>query len=212
MSLKFAIVKDAKLLLLDEPLSNLDAKLREQMRGELSDLQRRLGTTALYVTHDQEEALSLSDWIALMRDGVIVELGRPRDLYLRPRHAFTARFLGQGEMIECRSVRDSGAYLEVDTSLGTFAIDRPAERPGNPRLFIRPEHIEIVEVSRENLPNLVRGRVEGVVFSGRQVDYSVRIGDRLLGVQASSRRVQEVGDMVLLHLPTDRCILLEDAV
>jgi len=95
VALARAFVKNAKLLLLDEPLSNLDAKLREQMRDELRDLQKRVGTTTVYVTHDQDEALAMSDRIAMMRDGRVVEIGSPEDLYLRPRKRFTAEFLGR---------------------------------------------------------------------------------------------------------------------
>ncbi len=118
VALARAIIKGASLLLLDEPLSNLDAHLREQMRRELRDLQRRIGITTIYVTHDQEEALSLSDRIAIMQDGAIAELDTPGRLYFAPRTAFTAQFIGHAEVWPCRAVARSEGAMVVESPLG----------------------------------------------------------------------------------------------
>jgi len=212
VALARAIVKDAKVLLLDEPLSNLDAKLREQMRAELRDLQHRLRTTTIYVTHDQEEALSLSDRIALMDGGRIVELSTPRELYLRPRHAFTARFLGQAELLDCSGVSGADAgFVWAQTGLGPLLA---ASRPDMPRprlMMIRPEHIEIAPSGGR--PNCLRGSIASAVFSGKQVEYQVQVegvDGPPLPVQSSSREMHDVGEGVVLYLPPERCVLLED--
>ena len=144
VALARAAVRGARLLLLDEPLSNLDASLRERMRVELRDLQQRLGTTAVYVTHDQEEAMSLSDRVALMRNGQIVELDTPETLYLRPRNPFTARFLGLAELLPCRDPHPQGPLVRVTTPLGPLLATPPQDLPAGPlHLLIRPEHIRV---------------------------------------------------------------------
>src|SRR5436309_9138128 len=141
-----AIVAEPELLLLDEPLSNLDAKLRGQMRREFAALQRRLGHTTVYVTHDQEEALALSHRIALMRDGEIVEDGDPVAMYECPRHPFTAAFLGPANFIACSVAGRPrvGERIEVETAFGRLlAVARRGEDTG-PKLFFRPHHVTIV--------------------------------------------------------------------
>ena len=94
-----ALVGKPQVLLFDEPLSNLDARLRMEMRGELRRIQKQIGLSSIYVTHDQSEALAVSDWIVVMKDGRVVERGRPLDIYRYPRHVFTAQFLGTTNLI-----------------------------------------------------------------------------------------------------------------
>ena len=137
-----AIVAEPDLLLLDEPLSNLDAALREQMRTELRKLQERVRVTTLYVTHDQAKALSMSDRIAVMREGRFVEIATPEDLHVRPRSVFTARFIGganilDGELIE---VDPQGRWSVVETGFARLRVEG-AGRPGPARLFLRPENV-----------------------------------------------------------------------
>jgi iron(III) transport system ATP-binding protein len=207
VALARAIVKGARLLLLDEPLSNLDARLREQMRVELRDLQKRLGTTALYVTHDQEEALALSDRIAVMRDGVVVEEGAPEEIYLRPRTAFAARFVGQADLLPCVVERREGETLHLRTALGAI-LSRcaPARLGPTLALLIRPEHVEFSDIGE----NLVRGRIARRVFAGRLVEYAVAAeGGTVLRVQGSSVRLRAEGEQVTLSLPPDRCVVVE---
>src|SRR5512144_1096185 len=114
VALARALVLNPDLLLLDEPLSNLDAKIRVQVRAEIRKLQRALGITTVYVTHDQEEALSLSDRVAVMKDGKVLQVGVPRELYERPRTRFVADFVGTNNLLAGRVSRRTGADLEVD--------------------------------------------------------------------------------------------------
>jgi len=212
VALARAIVKQAKVLLLDEPLSNLDAKLREQMRVELRELQRRIGTTAIYVTHDQDEALSLSDRIAVMKDGAIVELDTPQALYLRPRTAFTARFVGQADLLDCTLARRHADGLDLDTPLGRLhSTVVPPKLEGALSLLIRPEHVEFRDGFSDGGANALTGVVERAMFSGRLVEYVVRVGDVKLRVQATSRTLKAEGERVGLHLPPERCVVVADA-
>ena len=211
VALARAVVKDAKLLLLDEPLSNLDAKLREQMRAELRELQERLGTTTLYVTHDQEEALSLSDRIAVMKDGRVVEVGTPRDLYLRPRSAFTARFIGQAELIPCTPLGPDGDGYAVETALGRLIAGiNAAAGPRAEALVIRPEHIALRPAGQGG-PNTLPGEIASVTFAGRIVEYRLRVGRGEITAQTLSSELLDRGEAVTLHLPPERCVLVTDA-
>jgi ABC-type Fe3+/spermidine/putrescine transport system ATPase subunit len=120
VALARALAPNPRLLLLDEPLSALDAKLRQGLRGEIRRIQRELGLTTVYVTHDQEEALALGDRIAVMRDGRIEQIDAPRTLYRRPKSLFVASFLGQANLLPARIVRREAERVEVDTPLGRF--------------------------------------------------------------------------------------------
>jgi iron(III) transport system ATP-binding protein len=210
VALARAIVKNAKLLLLDEPLSNLDAKLRDQMRAELGALQGKLNTTTIYVTHDQEEALNLSDRIALMRDGRIIELGSPRDLYLRPKNLFTARFIGQAELLPCELGARSGTEMAVETPIGrVVAGSVPATQNSRATLMIRPEHIAFVDRASQG-PNIFTGTVRGVSFLGRVLEYDVEINGGLRKVQAFSSSMFNEGDSVTVSLPIEHCVVIDE--
>ena len=209
VALARAIVKNAKLLLLDEPLSNLDAKLRFQMRRDLQMLQKRLGTTALYVTHDQEEALSMSDRIALMRSGRIVEIGEPERLYRFPRHPFTAKFLGQASLLPCKNCRANGETYVADTAFGTIhghtAPDNPAHAVW---MMVRPEHVEIVR-SSEKCSDVVSASVSSVSFSGRFVEYEFETkSDSVKAVELSGAKPLRIGDIARLRLPPQHVVFL----
>jgi iron(III) transport system ATP-binding protein len=203
VALARAIARDAKLLLLDEPLANLDAPARAELRGEL----RGLGKTALCATHDQEEALALSGRVALMRAGRILECGTPMDLYLRPQHAFTARFLGDAVLIEGRRVKGTGEGVLVETDIGNFVAAGGAHDGAGGYLMIRPEFVEMV--GREvNAANLVDGIVRSATFAGKFVDYVVQAGRRRLRVQRPATRLYTEGEPVRLRLPAERCAFL----
>jgi iron(III) transport system ATP-binding protein len=208
VALARAIAKDAALLLLDEPLSNLDAQLREQMRGELAALRARLGTTTLYVTHDQEEALSLSDRVALMRSGRVVECGTPQELYYRPRRLFTAQFIGRAEIAPCTVARREGTVTIVDTPLGRVACaGGTADASGKASLMIRPEHLALVPADAA-LPNKFPGTVLSAVFLGRLFEYEIDLGGRRLKLQALSTHPHQPGEVVAVHAPPERCVLI----
>ena len=208
VALARAFVKESRVLLLDEPLSNLDAKLREQMRVELRDLQRRVGTTTIYVTHDQEEAMSLSDRVAVMNDGRVVEVASPRVLYLRPRTRFAAQFVGQADLLDCTVVETVGEECVVDTPLGRLraSASGPASE-GAASILIRPEHIELHSDTQRAL-NEVHGIIERVLFSGRIVEYVVKAADRRVRVQGTSRAMFEPGQSVVMVLPPEHCVVV----
>ncbi|MCC6198245.1 MAG: ABC transporter ATP-binding protein [Burkholderiales bacterium] len=197
------IVRGSSLVLLDEPLSNLDAKLREQMRAELRQLLKRVGVTALYVTHDQEEALTLSDRIAVMDGGAVIETGTPSELYLNPATKFAATFLGQTELFAVKSA----AGDVFDTDVGPLRVHAQRRRASAPtHLIIRPEAIR---VSREagDAANTLRGDVVDVRFSGRYVTYRVKLAQgRELMVLAPPFDVLPVGTAVAVDLPPERLV------
>lgn len=211
VALARAIIKKAKLLLLDEPLSNLDAKLREQMRGELRMLQRRLATTTIYVTHDQDEALSLSDRIAVMKGGKVIEVGTPLDLYLRPRSLFTARFIGEAHLVPCRSVGKANGVAGVETHFGKLEACGNTELADRAtHLMVRPEHVQIVDADADGC-NMIAGEIESVMFCGKSVEYAIRTdGAHAFSVCAPSSNIRNAGDKVRLRLPAQNCVLLAD--
>jgi putative spermidine/putrescine transport system ATP-binding protein len=155
-----AIVIEPRLLLLDEPLSNLDARLRVEMRAELRRIQRELGITMLYVTHDQEEALSLSDRIVVMREGRIEQDGTPEQVYHRPATAFVAAFMGYQNLLAWRA----GALQAGDARV-PLALPRPASH-----LAWRPEHVAVVEAGR----GTVDGRVSARSYLGERIEFLVQ--------------------------------------
>jgi iron(III) transport system ATP-binding protein len=210
VALARALVAEPEVLLLDEPLSNLDAKLREQMRQELVSLQRRLGHTTLYVTHDQEEALALSHRIALMRAGEIVEEGDPVSMYQRPRHPFTAGFLGQANFITCKlnGVPRDGERVEVDTKFGRFAATaRPGE--GNvARLFFRPHHAAVAGAAIQATDlNCGFGRVVEWTFLGENVDVFLRNGDETVRLRMDAGVTAPAGRDITFIVPPEHCIV-----
>jgi iron(III) transport system ATP-binding protein len=204
-----AIVKGAAVLLLDEPLSNLDAHLREQMRRELRELQRRIGITTIYVTHDQEEALSLSTRIAVMQAGKVAELDTPARLYYSPRSAFGAAFIGQAEVWPCRQLSCGAGVMVVDSGFGALRSQCFPENLGTQiALAIRPEHIEIHANAPPDTDNVIAGVIEREVFSGKLVEYGVKIGETLIRAQCTSATRWPVGAEVMLRLPPERCVVV----
>ena len=200
VALARAIVNQPKILLLDEPLAALDLSLRQQLQEELRPLQRSLGMTFLYVTHDQDEAFTLSDRIAILNRGKLEQLGEPRELYHRPRNRFVAQFLGGCTVIEGRRDRDS-----VDTSLGLLQLkNAPNEtRQGSCWVGIRPEEIQFAE-ERESATNLVRGVVREVRHVGAETRWQIEAGGILLRVVslAGQHEVHTAqGEPVVLRLP-----------
>jgi iron(III) transport system ATP-binding protein len=205
-----AIVARPSVLLLDEPLSNLDAKLRERMRVELRELQKRLGITALYVTHDQIEALSMSDVVAVMQDGKIVQEGPPLEIYYQPRTEFVAQFIGTVNLIPGRLLpeQDGQGLALVDTALGLLRCTRPdgplpTEWRDGMLLIVRPERIQLHRSSAVESDNSRRGVVTQTVFCGEYVDCRVAVADLTLRVRQQSPPTVAVGDEVWVELPAD---------
>ncbi len=210
-----ALVYRPKVLLLDEPLSNLDAKLREEMRFEIRDLIDRLGITAVYVTHDQAEALALSDRVAVMNAGRIEQVGTPDEIYDFPQSRFVADFIGLSAFIEgVVSAVDSGqglAALRTD-GLEITVPSVPGMLPGlSALLFIRPNNIPLLPASADDGPNVFSGVVQKVTYLGDRNDYRVQVGASLrLRVQTDGKLRYAEGESVKVHLPVDLCrIILE---
>jgi spermidine/putrescine ABC transporter ATP-binding subunit len=158
VALARALVINPRVLLLDEPLSNLDAKLRLEMRAELKRLQKQLGITTIYVTHDQEEAMSISDRMAVMDVGVIKQVGTPEEIYLRPKDPFVADFIGQGTFIHGQVLEEEDGRLVVELESGLGKVEAiPSDPTNKPRIgervliAIRPESFEVGVKDKLNL-------------------------------------------------------------
>jgi iron(III) transport system ATP-binding protein len=212
LALARALVIEPPLLLLDEPLSNLDAKLREEMRFELKRLQRELGITSIYVTHDQIEALGMSNMIAVMNDGVIQQVGKPREVYEQPRSRFVADFIGTSNFIDGVIERhESDGNYVVDTPHGKLIAKSSASyTPGNPVVVAaRPEQIAIeVDSVEGNGPNRWEGTVGTRAFLGESVDHMVAVGDRELRVRCNPSVSIPPGATVRLVFSEDACTLV----
>ncbi len=209
VALARAIVDDPEVLLLDEPLSNLDAKLRWQMRQELVALQKRLGLTILYVTHDQEEALALSHRIALMRDGAIVEAGNPLELFERPTRRFTAEFLGLANFLGCTvpATPAIGTVVNVDTAFGRFAAKVCQSDRDEPELFFRPHRVAIVPEGTSSEPNVGHGITTDMVCLGEVNDVTVRQGDQAIRLRLHGSDRPPLGEPIAFRLERDAAIL-----
>src|SRR5216110_3056936 len=178
LALARALVMEPALLLLDEPLSNLDAKLRDLMRFELKRLQRELKITTVYVTHDQSEALALSHEIAVMNQGRIQQIGRPRDIYENPANQFVADFVGNTNFLDGTVVRpDVQEHFVIDTDMGQLAVKIARQLKSGDRVAvsIRPEDVELAE-TRPAGDNVWQGTVEQKVFLGEAIDFRVTVG------------------------------------
>jgi len=215
VALARAMVLEPDVLLLDEPLSNLDASLRMQMRDELKQLQQRIGITTLYVTHDQDEALSLSDDVAVMSGGKIIQSGPPQHVYTRPTSSFTATFIGSANLISGRRIASRGHGSEeaiaVRTSIGTVVV-RSAENPAadEVQVCIRPEAIELV-VDQDVIENVFQGTVVQALYLGHHLEYLLSVESEMLRVSARPNVRLAEGTAVRLRLPPEACVLIESA-
>jgi ABC-type Fe3+/spermidine/putrescine transport system ATPase subunit len=210
-----ALVYQPKVLLLDEPLSNLDAKLREEMRFEIRDLIDRLGITAVYVTHDQSEALALSDRVAVMSAGRVEQVGAPDEIYDYPQSRFVADFIGLSDFVE-GTVSSVNALEETAVvqakELQITVPFREGMSPGlDVLLFIRPNDVEILPPSHEQTTNVFPGVVDKMVYLGDRSDYRIIAGQALaLRVQTDGKVRIEEGQTINVHLPASLCqVLLE---
>lgn len=180
LALARALVVEPSLLLLDEPLSNLDAKLRESLRYELKRLQRELGITSVYVTHDQTEALVLSTTVAVMKHGNIIQLGRPREIYENPNCRFVAEFIGTSNLLTARVESGADGRYTVQTVDGPLTLDSTVDVPAHQEVVvsIRPEAVELYLDSRSGeVPNEWKGTVVNRAFLGEAIDHVVRVGE-----------------------------------
>ena len=177
VALARAVVAQPNVVLMDEPLGALDKNLRYHMQVEIKEIQRRLGMTVVYVTHDQEEALTMSDRIAIMDRGRVVQQGPPREVYERPESAFVGRFLGEANLLPARSDAQGG-----HTKGRAMILDRPALAeygelgPAGGFLFVRPEKVSLHVGAAGDGPNALTGRILHASFLGNVVRYGVDVG------------------------------------
>ncbi|MBY8339431.1 ABC transporter ATP-binding protein [Streptomyces spinosirectus] len=180
LALARALVTRPELMLLDEPLSNLDAKLRETMRFELKRLQRELNLTAIYVTHDQSEALVMSNRIAVMNQGRIEQIGKPREIYTKPATRFVAEFIGTSNFMEAKVVSVKGDEVQADTAHGRMVargVERTPAIGDTVLISIRPECVDLSREPRGDVPNEWSGTIRNRAFMGDVVDHIVGVGD-----------------------------------
>ena len=203
VALARAVVIEPSVLLFDEPLSNLDAKLRESMRDELRSLQRRLGITSLYVTHDQSEAMAISDKVVIMKDGVICQQGTPQEIYEQPANRFVADFIGKANFIDGTYLGLDGQAARVEIGGQLFSIPTPGkmegvEVGGSCCLTVRPESFMLTK-DAGRLP----GAISRATYYGAKIEYEVMLGNQPIIVEVYNPQLTErfnVGDTVSLSM------------
>ena len=214
VALARALVNEPRVLLLDEPLGALDLKLRKQLQIELMRLQMELGTTFVYVTHDQEEALVMSDRMAVMQNGRLEQVGLPEELYERPKTAFVARFLGRSNLIEAHAVAPDRA----ETPFGPLRVSGGLTPGRRYLLGIRPEKLRL---AREpwNRANTVTARVKEIVYTGAENQYilEARGGELVaytLNADISEPGYEEYdyGETVHVHLPPENLVVIDEPI
>ncbi|MDA1326200.1 MAG: ABC transporter ATP-binding protein [Proteobacteria bacterium] len=220
LALARALTREPALLLLDEPLSNLDAQLREQMRAELKRLQRETGVTAIYVTHDQSEALAISDRIAVMENGLIKQIGPPKDIYERPTSEFVANFIGSTNLLRgaLKSDATAGSVGMIETRLGHLTCSFTADVKASPTVgvVIRPENV-VIEPAQSDaaaaIPETNRcdGTVVNETYLGEIVEYETRVGKETILIRTRPGKAISPGDAVVVHFPPSQTLaLIED--
>ncbi|MEB2349525.1 MAG: ABC transporter ATP-binding protein [Comamonadaceae bacterium] len=208
VALARALVAEPRVILFDEPLSNLDAKLREETRKELRRFLSQLDITAIYVTHDRVEALALSDSIAVMRAGRIVEIGAPREIYFRARHRFVADFIGRANLIDATVLGHADGATRIDCALGSVMCAGSEHAQGSQvTLCLRPEFLQ-VQGGTVAGPNLVHGTIEAIDFVGEVNEAEIRVGSALLLARTAPDAQLAVGSAVSIALAPEHCLLV----
>jgi iron(III) transport system ATP-binding protein len=215
LALARALVMEPQLLLLDEPLSNLDAKLRERMRFELKRIQRELGITTVYVTHDQSEALALSHMIAVMDRGRVVQIGTPRDVYERPSDRFVADFVGTTNFLDAVVMATGGDRCRVRTAVGELNVRCGEYLRANDTVLVsvRPEDVELSEQpqtqddgDKNDGDNFCVGEVQAKAFLGDCLDFQVKIGDFIVLARVHPSLRTPVGDKIYVRMRAEKCV------
>jgi iron(III) transport system ATP-binding protein len=210
LALARALVIEPQVLLLDEPLSNLDAKLRESMRFELKKLQRNLGLTTVYVTHDQTEALAMSNSIAVMNNGKVEQVGHPRVIYEQPASHFVASFIGSSNFLEGTvTARAPGGRWEILTTIGPVVAQARVELTVGDKatVSIRPEHVRMRPISPGDNSG-VHGKIEARAFEGDSVQHQVLVDGIRLSVQCNPSVTFAKDDEVVIEFPPEWCSVI----
>lgn len=211
VALSRALAAGAKLLLLDEPLGALDAKIRFELRYEVRKLVKDLGLTAIHVTHDQGEAMAISDRIAVMKKGKILQIGTPQELYTSPQHIFVANFIGENNFLEGHVLKTSDGVIQIELRGGLVVSgsDTPVEEGERVVLAVRPETFTI-EKGHKKRTNLLIGVVERVRYEGTNIRYEVRLENEDVVVVVRPSLMDEwfsAGDKVTLSFPSEKSYL-----
>ena len=215
VALARALVTNPKVLLLDEPLSNLDAKLREELRFEIKSLVRRMDITAVYVTHDQAEAMVISDRIAVMDAGNVVQIGTPQKIYKKPANRFVADFIGtmnfmSGEVVEVLTDRNVVAVkTEFSDRMLCVSPDDAAGTAGT-KVYasIRPEDVEVYAAAPQVTENVFKGKIFHKAYLGNFLFFFVSVNDTMIRVQVPHHLPQEEGQELYLFLDPKKCMIL----
>lgn len=205
-----ALINNPKVLLLDEPLGALDLKLRKQMQLELKRLQKKLGITFVYVTHDQEEALTMSDRIAIMNEGIIEQLGTPREIFERPLTKFVAEFIGESNIFDGKVIKFQDGIIDVETTVGIIRVKGTGYEVGeNIHVSIRPEYIEVCTTSVEGF-NL-KGIVKDLIYMGTVVKIAVQLKDSREIKYSSFEKEEDIkeGDSITIFWNPERAVAIK---
>ena len=215
VALARALVTHPKVLLLDEPLSNLDAKLREELRFEIKSLVRRMGITAVYVTHDQAEAMVISDRIAVMDSGNVVQIGNPRDIYKKPANRFVADFIGTMNFMpgEVSAVMDDQNTVSVRTEFSDNMVcvtpdSTSATAGASVYASIRPEDVDVSANPPPDTENVFKGQIVHKAYLGNFLFFFVSVNDTMIRVQAPHHLTLEEGQQIYLYLNPQKCMIL----
>jgi iron(III) transport system ATP-binding protein len=198
-------------LLLDEPLSNLDAKLRQEMRSEIRRICKSAGLTSIYVTHDQKEALSAADRIAVMKDGRLMQVGTPADLYHRPRTSFVADFIGQTNLLRGNVVGREGTWMRVETAAGSLLVPAEGHLPQHVVLSLRPERMKIDPPGKpvdQSAVNRLVGKVLETTFLGEASEHLLQVGTEQIKI-ITEPLFQPPPELAITFDPGDITVLAE---
>ena len=203
-----AIVLEPKVLLFDEPLSNLDAKLRRQVREDIREIQQKLGVTTIYVTHDQEEALAISDKVIVMNNAVIAQEGSPKNLYNFPKNRFVANFIGDANVVEAKINNKNSNSYDLKIAEMNIKVNSDIELDGNVSIALRPEKIFI---NREKNENCIHATINNASFVGNSYQYILNSeAGKLYVVSGETNNIFKVGEKVFLSINDKDVIILND--
>ena len=203
-----AIVLKPKVLLFDEPLSNLDAKLRRQVREDIREIQQKLGVTTIYVTHDQEEALAISDKVIVMNNAVIAQQGSPKELYNFPKTKFVANFIGDANVVKAEIINQNNNIYEIQIAEMKINIESEQKLESSVSVSLRPEKITISKSPEENS---IHASVNNASFVGNSYQYIVnsKVG-KIYVVSSDTNEIFNVGENVYLKFDEKELRLLND--
>lgn len=210
VALARALIMEPEVLLLDEPLSNLDQKLRNTMRNTIRRIQQDLKITTIFVTHDQEEAMSMADRIAVMKDGEILQVGTPTDLYSHPKTPFIADFVGTSNILTGRINKVDGSLSYVQIGEEVIKSSMESDK-GEVQVVIRPENIRIVDENSQDTNNTFSGIVQFATYLGSTVRYEIKVGDYHLSVDTiyeSGEQIFKEGTVLRLDVSPQRVLLI----